>query len=395
MPFHGGLLDKLGGGARTIFGGRADPRLSPEENRGASNDALITAGLSTLLASGPGGVSPTTLQALSAGALSGRAAGASARETRNLQNQQVGLQQLVDQGASPLELFFEAISSGDTDSARILGDMVRVQSTSGAQTRVREMTGSEGPGVYSIDSTGREIEKVGDLLPKGVGGQRFTNLDDYRSAETGEDFVGIFDGVEQKVIRIPGVIPARTGTQQATEGLGDFAAEALKFLEPLAADLGTVMSDFASRGGVFGVAANAVITDRQQVGITAANNFLNVTVRWLSGAQMTDRERTNYALALLPRAFDRAPQRAMKSILRRKIVEAMQSGSFKGRPTVDEEGNLIADVQNMNAWISQATSEAFGELLSSGRFPELGPDAATVDGSDPNDPFAGLPRGPQ
>ena len=72
---HGGphnLFDRLAGGARSLFGGPTDPRLSREENIEAGNQGLIESGLMTLLASGPDGMSPSVLQAISQGALAGR-----------------------------------------------------------------------------------------------------------------------------------------------------------------------------------------------------------------------------------------------------------------------------------------------------------------------------------
>jgi hypothetical protein len=68
---------------------------------------------------------------------------------------------------------------------------------------------------------------------------------------------------------------------------------------------------------------------------TSALNFINPIVRFLSGAQMTDKEAMRYYNALIDAWGDGDANAALKQRMRRNIIRAT---GFTG---VDTEGNLI------------------------------------------------------
>lgn len=126
----GGILGQL-------FGGRDDPRLSPEANASARQQAMLQAGLATL-ASGGGFGQPQGLQRLAMGALVGQQAGAQAREEAveaGLEAREVALQAKIGQlfgdsaegvnretASRALQL---AIAAGDQETAKNINEFIK------------------------------------------------------------------------------------------------------------------------------------------------------------------------------------------------------------------------------------------------------------------------------
>ena len=374
MPFHGGLFSKVGGGLSTLFGGRADPKLSDEENKAASSDALIQSGLATLLASGRDGFSPTVLQALSQGIVAGREAGAASREDATEKQRLAQLKTAINEGGMDTqELFLKALSIGDLESAKLLSTLAQTELTVSGRApqaiRTIRGTGPEGEGFYRLDSAGNLLNKILDPPSRGSAGQRFGPIQEFRSSEDGKAFMGMRDSEANDgrggVVRVPGLLPPTTATEDAQQNLGSVGLVAQQALEPLMPVLATLTTDLvASPNFFFSTLAFSQATDRQQIAMSLADTFLNVTVRWLSGAQMTDQERTNYRRALLPRAFESEFSVRVKIIMQRNIARAMSAGLWQGQPTVDEDGNEVADSANLIAWTAQAQVDAINQVIA-------------------------------
>lgn len=367
----GGILDKLGGGLFSLFSGRDDPEISEAANRNASSDALIASGLATLTSERPGGGATAPLQSIAAGILAGRAQGA---ETRS---EEVEKQKLADlkvaineQGLDTRDLFLRALEIGDIDSANLLGQLARDEIPSRTQqmTRFKEGVGPEGQGIYRVDSAGNLLNKILDSTPKQSGGQRFGDPTVFRRASDNKDIMGVWDAEANDgrggIIELPEILPPQSLTAKTAAGLGQVGFVAANALKPYDDVLGTLTTDFASDGKSFflSTAANFLATDQQQVGMALADTFLNVTVRWLSGAQMTDQERTNYRRAMIPRAGDREFGKRVKALMRDNIAQAMSQGMWKGQATINEDGSLTGDADNLLAWTATAQIEAIQQI---------------------------------
>ncbi|MEE8607959.1 MAG: hypothetical protein V3S55_10150 [Nitrospiraceae bacterium] len=372
MAEHPGLFGRVGEGIGTLFGGRADPSLSPEANRRATSDALVQAGLATLLTEGPGGVSPTTIQAISTGIAAGRGAGAATREVETEKQQLAQLKAAIDEGGlDTRDLFLRALSIGDIDSANLLGQLARSEgSRAGQVTRFKEGIGPEGLGIYRVDSAGNLLNKILDVRPRGAAGQRFGEPQVFTRARDNKQIMGVWDAEANDgrggVVELPELLPNQSLAQQTQAGLGQVGLVANTALEEVADALGTITTDFASDSNSFFIStvANFVATDEQQIAMSLADTFLNVTVRWLSGAQMTDQERTNYRRAMIPRAGDREFAKRVKSLMRANIAEAMSKGVWQGTPVINEDGTVSADTSNVVAWTAMAQVEAIQQVIA-------------------------------
>lgn len=372
MAEHPGLFGKVGGGFSSLFGGRADPNLSPEANRRATSDALVQAGLATLIAGGPMGGSPTLVQALSQGIIAGRGAGAATREVETEKQQLAKLKAAIDEGGlDTRDLFMRALSIGDIDSANLLGQLARSEgSRAESLTRFKEGVGPEGLGIYRVDSAGNLLNKILDVRPRGAAGQRFGDPQVFTRARDNKQIMGVWDAEANEgrggVVELPELLPNQSLAQQTQAGLGQVGLVANTALEEVADALGTITTDFASDSNSFFIstAANFVATDEQQIAMSLADTFLNVTVRWLSGAQMTDQERTNYRRAMIPRAGDREFGKRVKSLMRANIAEAMSKGVWQGTPIINEDGTVSADTSNVVAWTATAQVEAIQQIIA-------------------------------
>lgn len=122
-PRSAGRLASIARALRGAIGGADDPRLSPEQNRAAQNQALIEAGLATLASQGEG------LAGVAEGALHGRRAGAAARADTQALAQREKMAGLLSSGNVDVgtlrRLFVEAVAAGDPSAATI-GEVLKV-----------------------------------------------------------------------------------------------------------------------------------------------------------------------------------------------------------------------------------------------------------------------------
>lgn len=122
-----------------LFAGPEQQGLSQQQNDEARKQALIQAGLATILASSRGGHGP--LQAMALGALSGQQGGAQARQGYAQQNQlgaeqkkkqehQARIAKLIEGGEvdTPMmrRMFVESLKAGDIDGAKSLAEVLKV-----------------------------------------------------------------------------------------------------------------------------------------------------------------------------------------------------------------------------------------------------------------------------
>ncbi len=368
-----GLLGRLIGGAGTLFGGRDDPSLSAQANRNARSDALVASGAATLLSERPGGGARTPIQSLAEGIIAGRAVGAETRAEESEKQQLAQLKTaLSDQSLDSRDMFLRALSIGDIPSANLLGQLARDENDANATSNIRfkEGIGPEGLGIYRVAADGQLLDKILDVRPRGTSGSRFGDPTVFRRASDNKDIMGIWDAEANDgrggVVELPEILPPQTLAAKTQAGLGQVGIVANTALEGVVDTLGTLTTDFASDSTNFFVStvATFLATDDQQVAMSLANTFLNVTVRWLSGAQMTDQERTNYRRAMLPRAGERDFSKRVKTIMRRSIAQAMSQGMWQGTPVINEDGSVAADASNVMAWTATAQIDAINQVIA-------------------------------
>lgn len=161
-----GIFDKLRQGLFGFYGGRNDPRLSGAQNAGAQRDALINAGLQTMMNAGQPGLAPMAI-----GALAGRQAGGASRATTLQQGNQVQMAELFKSGEMDMRMleraFGQATASGDFETMRALSPILSasvaasgnrgtpesLQSVEGVLPDGREVMGVFHPrsGVFTVD----------------------------------------------------------------------------------------------------------------------------------------------------------------------------------------------------------------------------------------------------
>lgn len=117
-------------GIGEVLTGPADPRLTPEQNAAARKQALIRAGLTTMLGAGQG---MSTLPALAAGALAGQSMNAQI-QAQDIQQAQLAQRQAMLRAAfgngqigepQLLRAFAAAVQSGDMESAKSLAEILK------------------------------------------------------------------------------------------------------------------------------------------------------------------------------------------------------------------------------------------------------------------------------
>lgn len=267
LPQIPSLMQPSGGGGvggllGTLFTGRADPQLSPEQNAAAGREGLTQALLAAVLASGSRSPVRGLLPILATGALAGRAGGQMARAEFGQTNRAA---QIMDRyrGASPQQLqnlMVELLASGDAESAKAVADLIKAQQTEqpnlmevkvGNRTLlVNPVTGET---VREIEG-GEELESkdLGDRIVWFVKGQpdrvrhvqfKFAAPSSERPNlsvrefvdESGTPRLGAFDPTQGTITPIEGASPIPRAGNQASElrtrVLTSMVAEPLNILE--------------------------------------------------------------------------------------------------------------------------------------------------------------------
>jgi hypothetical protein len=342
------LFTGFGRGTHSLFGGSPDPRLSPEQNAQASRDALIHAGLAAIIGSGPG--SPGTLPTLAAAAIQGRQTGTQNRAQAVQRGGQQQIAQLLQQGGVDLpqlrQSLIQAISTGDIETAKLL--TATITSMQSAQPNPVNLQQFEGVN----PETG--LTELGTFNPRG-GGREFSGIEAPSSS------------VQYQTVQMPGddqpyvyALDPRSGTPIARVGLpvnqgsGDgtsqerLNARLAGVAESANAQLSSGLDErlagigvnLARQEGLIGAVANFFLSDEGQTAGAVALQFLNPTVRYLSGAQMTEQESLRYYRALMPRFGERQAAIEQKRRARQDLIDAMDSGRL---PSTRDEALALLD----------------------------------------------------
>ncbi len=338
-----GLFERLRGPFGGIFAGGSDPRLGLEQNAEATRQAIIQAGLATIIGASQPGAS--ALASIAGGAGAGRAAGAGLREQAVQQQGQQEIAGLLSQGGVDLpqmrQALIMAIGTGDMETAKTLTALIT--STQAAQPRpvnlqTKDVFDPE-TGVTSIRPfdpvSGRLREAIGQVAPTTIYESEFTEPSE--DSPTGAFRIGIRrDTGGREILGL--AVPAGGGeggegeAARVNKGLANVARRAHGRLAAnngdLARRLAGVGVNLARFKGIVGAAANFFQSDEGQVAGQVALQFLNPTVRFLSGAQMTEQETARYYRALMPRFGDREAAVQQKLQAQRELVDAMDRGDL-------------------------------------------------------------------
>ncbi len=343
-----GILSKLSSGVNSLFGGQFDSRLSVDQNARAVKDALVTGGLSTIAAgasSDSQGFSPTGLQRIAAGALSGREAGSEAREDLRQQNLTAQLQGIVDSGqATPSmlnELFLQSVANGNTDMARALSEVIKSSKTSRAmRTQVRSQFNQEkgfNEDVLYNSDTGEQIRNLGRSAQTGSGSTRprETLFDEasgrmarfYLNPDGTKEFIAFTDDGEsegsQRAEEQDRLMVQMRVANQNLEGIDHHLAS-------LPAQYAAIGTNPIIKGAInwYFKEGNPGESPETQEAIAEALAFVNSGVRFFSGQQMTTQEFQRYWVSWMPQPGEGAAGQAAKARKRALIAAGDASGRW-------------------------------------------------------------------
>ena len=338
-----GLFPKIAGPFATLFGGRADPRLDPEQNSNAARDAVLMAGLQTLQSASQPGAS--AVGSIADGAVAGQQVGRQLRGEAVQQNQRQDLAQLAAGGIdipTARRMLVSALAAGDTESAKyitaVLTSMQAQQPGPPNLQRVETVDPRTGEPVIAAFNPATGQVDYSNAVPAPADPQVYERTFRLEEAPGKEGLYGVIRATGETV-RI-GDAPtsgSRGGVQGAMmRGLGNAARRANEALEPLDDELSGALINIARRAGdtTFGDItrwlANASSDGRAGLALTAGLNFINPAVRFLSGAQMNENEASRYIVALLPVTYDTPEIRSFKREMRQSLIDAMTTTGGSG-----------------------------------------------------------------
>jgi hypothetical protein len=122
----GAILAGTGHGLAQVFGGFDDPGLSGEQNARARKQALLQAGLATMMASGQGQGLPASL---ATGAMQGQQVSGQAQAMAGRQNTMQQLQQVFGNGTPDKDqlqqLMVQLLLQGDSEGAKAISEVLK------------------------------------------------------------------------------------------------------------------------------------------------------------------------------------------------------------------------------------------------------------------------------
>lgn len=378
MPQHT-LLERLRGPFGDIFAGGTDPRLSPQQNQDVQKQAIIQAGLSTILGASQPGAS--ALASIAGGGLAGREAGGQLRQQAVRRGGQQEIAGLLSQGGIDLPALREAmitsLKTGDIESMKVIGSVITsMQAAEGRQTATPNLTTVESfdseTGITSIfNRDPRTGELVGDAIAQKPPVAR---IRPERRLKEGVMHQVLVDerGVEVQDL---GPVPDAGGEggvqTRINANLATLMSEAENVLstvdETLANPIVATLASIVRKGGVFGTAANIAlrnVSPEGQLALAAGDQWVTAAVRLISGAQMTQQERQGYRSAYLPSGGDSDQVQAQKAEARALFSIMFQNGgaSTEGLDLVLKEVGLPPVVVD-----EDASTDPFGDLIPRGR----------------------------
>ena len=350
------ILDKIRSGATGLFSG---PRIPGQQGQDpGAREGLISAGLATIIAANNGATLP---EALAMGAQQGRGAGANARQEFANRQTREGLSQMLEQEGynrdNLTSTAFQLLAAGDMEGAKgvfnILQSLPSAIAPATVNTRNVEMTvgeirrqggvvpeGLEDNAVMIVPENPRTLERQFDratVRPP----EEESEFDMYDpNSPTGKMRVRVVDGA---IIPIAPAGDTGGGDTMSTErglALGLYrsaksAAEAM-IENDLDEELTGVLINMGRRAGDTGFgdawrwASNQATNDRSGLALTAALNFINPAVRFLTGAQMNESEASRYIVGLIPTTWDPPAVVAFKRRMRASLVDAMGTAGGNG-----------------------------------------------------------------
>ncbi|MDR7461747.1 MAG: hypothetical protein QN204_04920 [Armatimonadota bacterium] len=357
------IIDALRNALTGVLMGPPAPGAPPGAG---SREALIHAGLRTLMAAGRPHTPP--LAALAEGLLSGQEYAAAYQQQAQLQAMRDQIRDAVrgmgfnrdDLG----RLFFQALGVGDLETAKYVSEVLKAFPSQDSapslsisyRTLVDPETGRPREVRIATDPrTGAEVSRadVGEaFVPP-------TQPDLYEDIITVQvdgrpRLVGIMRGTGQRVDL--GEAAGGGGAQRADPinvTLSNLAGLANQDISALDEQLTRPLVNFSRRrgdttlGDLSRLAANLTSDNQAGVALSAAANFVNFTVRYLSGAQMTEAEAARIGLGMIPTTWDPPEVRVFKENMRNNLVRGMRS---------------VPGEQ----WIVQQTPENLARLMSYG-----------------------------
>lgn len=116
-----------------------------------------------------------------------------------------------------------------------------------------------------------------------------------------------------------------------------------------------IPATIAARGGaITGTAARFMTGPKAQAAGTLALNFVNPVVRYLSGAQMNVNEEHRYYRSLIPLPGDEPTQVRLKALMRRSLINAMNSGELPaGQPGPNGEPDTANVDRVLNTFMAE------------------------------------------
>ena len=333
MPQHT-LLERIRGPFGDIFAGGSDPRLSSEQNAQARNQAIIQAGLATIIgASQPGA---TALASIAQGAGAGRQAGVGLRDRRVQQQGQQEIGDLLSQGGVDLpqmrQALIRAISTGDIETAKVLtATITSMQASQRAPAPVNFQTKevfNEKTGVTELRSFNprtAEIgnESLGQVAPTTIYESEFEEPSE--DSPTGAFRIGIRRDTGAR--EILGLAVPKGGGEGGAQGKVERnlaqamlqADRALVDHEPeLARPIVGAIANIAQSPGITGFLGKAALAffPEAQLAANAREQWVAPAVRLMSGAQMTQQERQTYRVAYTVQPHDLPAVQKQKAIAR-------------------------------------------------------------------------------
>jgi hypothetical protein len=300
------------------------------------------AGLTTVQqASQPGA---SALGSLATGAMQGQATGAGRREQLVQQDGREQLAQLAAGGVdipTAQRMLVQAMSTGDMETVKYLSAVLTSMQAAQASMQPNPVN------LQRQETTHPESgERVIAAFDPRTGRYDFTNAvpappdqNVYERTfvlDEGDGVRGLYGVVGQtgEQVRL-GTAPAPAGVggadsfAQKNQNLAGIMSQAEETLSQYDAELAnpivSVLSEWAREGGVFGTLANVglrAISPEGQMASAARDRWVSAFVPILSGAQMTELERTSYRIAFTPVGGDsktvqdqKAQARALAAIM--------------------------------------------------------------------------------
>jgi hypothetical protein len=330
-----GLLARAASPFAALFGGQGDPRLGPDANKQALRDAVLMAGLTTVQqASQPGA---SALGSLATGAMQGQATGAGRREQLVQQDGREQLAQLAAGGVdipTAQRMLVQAMSTGDMETVKylsaVLTSMQAAQPNPVSLQRQETTHPETGQRVIAAFDPRTGRYDFTNAVPAPAETSRFLTV---QRPDDDQPYVYAVDPVTGAPAARVG-LPLNTGAGAAGAGqknqnLAGIMSQAEETLSQYDAELAnpivSVLSEWAREGGVFGTLANVglqAISPEGQMASAARDRWVSAFVPILSGATMTELERTSYRVAFTPVGGDsetvqdqKAQARALAAIM--------------------------------------------------------------------------------